>query len=117
MTAWLHRLVCAVLGHSWGYYWYPHGDDWFSNPHERRYCSGCHTDEATNESPRRTSYLPGDLVRITLPPDDICNQDHNGKGVVTHGPDKDGGWIVASRPGALRCEADELTMITPREER
>jgi hypothetical protein len=68
-------------------------------------------------------YLPGDLVRITLPENDPCNNAHNGKGVVIYGPDRkhepgrERGWLVSSAPGSLRCVASELTMITPREDR
>lgn len=69
--------------------------------------------------PRTDNYLPGDLVKIDLGPNDICNDSHNGKGVVIYGPDDSHypGWIVASAPGSLRCVASELTMITPREDR
>jgi len=43
--SWLHRTLCRIFGHSWGYYRYPHGDGWFGGPHERRYCTGCYADE------------------------------------------------------------------------
>jgi len=68
---------------------------------------------------RVAAFLPGDLVRITLPAGDICNDSHNGKGVVIYGPDDNDntGWIVSSAPGSLRCVASELTMITAREDR
>jgi hypothetical protein len=66
---------------------------------------------------RRHEFLPGDLVKITLREDDYCNQFHNGKGVITHGPDDSGGWLVSSAPSGLRCVASELTLIEAREER
>jgi hypothetical protein len=43
---WLRRIFCAVMGHAWGYYRYPDGDDMLCGPHERRYCRRCHADEA-----------------------------------------------------------------------
>lgn len=30
--------------------------------------------------PRKAQFLPGDLVAISLPVNDICNDSHNGKG-------------------------------------
>jgi hypothetical protein len=66
---------------------------------------------------RKAAFLPGDLVHITLNPGDVCAEFNNRHGVVTYGPDSDGGWHVSSAPGSIRCVSRELTMITPREER
>ena len=69
-------------------------------------------------APRTDGYLPGDLVEITLSPGCMFHDEYSGRsGVVTHGPDDDGGWIVSTALGGLRCVAEELTMITPREDR
>lgn len=72
--------------------------------------------EATSR-PRESDFVPGDLVHITLPETDVCAEFNNRHGVVTYGPDRDGGWLVSSAPGSLRCVAGELTMISPREDR
>lgn len=71
-----------------------------------------------NIIPRSAEFLPGDLVQIHTT-DPHC-QEYNGRhGVVIYGPDDDQrtGWLVSSVPGSLRCLADELTMITRREDR
>jgi len=67
--------------------------------------------------PRESDFLPGDLVSISLPGETYFAEFHNRHGVITYGPDIDNGWIVSSAPGSLRCVAEELTMITPREDR
>jgi hypothetical protein len=67
-------------------------------------------------SPRTSNFLPGDLVHVEIE-DDYFQEFNNRHGVITYGPDDNGGWIVSSAPGDLRCVASELTMITPREER
>ena len=69
-----------------------------------------------SKSVRRAEFLPGDLVRMTIT-DKVCQEFNTRSGVVTHGPDDQGGWLVSSAPGSIRCVAEELTMITPREER
>jgi len=61
-------------------------------------------------------FLPGDLVHMEIG-DDYFQEFNNRHGVVTYGPDDDGGWIVSSAAGGLRCVASELTMLTPREAR
>ena len=65
------------------------------------------------------SYLPGDLVYVTLPPGDVCEEYSGRQGVITYGPDESAtpGWHVSVGGGGLRCVASELTMITPREDR
>jgi len=47
------RIVCAILGHKWRTYFYPHGDDWFGNPHDRRACARCGADEVREATPGR----------------------------------------------------------------
>lgn len=62
-------------------------------------------------------YKPGDMVRIDNITDEVCREFNGRHGVITHGPDHEGGWLVASAGSGLRCTAEELTMIIPREER
>lgn len=65
---------------------------------------------------RASGYLPGDMVRISMT--GTFADEYNGRhGVVIYGPDDEKGWLVASAPGSIRCVAEELTMITPREGR
>lgn len=69
---------------------------------------------------RDRNFVPGDLVRISLPPSERSVSEHNGRhGVVIYGPDDDmvPGWLVTSAVGTLRCIGTELTMITTRENR
>ena len=69
-------------------------------------------------SPRTgPDYLPGDLVHIDNITDQICKEFNGRHGVVIYPRDDQGGWLVSSAPGVLRCVAEELTMMTPREER
>jgi hypothetical protein len=68
------------------------------------------------KAPRTSDYLPGDLVNMHIQ-DDYFAEYRNRHGVVIYGPDNDGGWIVNSAPGSIRCTADELTMIAAREDR
>lgn len=66
--------------------------------------------------PRKSKYLPGDLVMMHVTGESWA--DYNGcHGVVTYGPDESGGWQVAAASGGLRCVDEELTMITRREDR
>lgn len=67
-------------------------------------------------SPRKHQYLPGDLVAIHVS-DDMFKEYNGCHGVVTYGPDESEGWQVSASVGSLRCVADELTMITRREDR
>lgn len=65
---------------------------------------------------RKAEFLPGDLVYINVK--DNFFKEYNGThGVVTYGPDEENGWLVTASVGTLRCVADELTMITRREDR
>lgn len=73
--------------------------------------------EPVIEAPQAPQYRPGDMVRITLKPNDTCREFSGRHGVVTYGPDPEGGWLVSSAPGSLRCVASELSMITRREDR
>lgn len=67
-------------------------------------------------TPRKAQYLPGDLVMLHITEKSFA--EYNGcHGVVTYGPDDSGGWQVTASVGSLRCVADELTMITRREDR
>lgn len=68
---------------------------------------------------RKADYLPGDLVRVHTT-DRSCREFNGRHGVVTYGPDGEGdraGWLVSCGTGSLRCMADELTLITRREDR
>lgn len=66
--------------------------------------------------PRKSQYLPGDLVSLHIT--EVSFAEYNGcHGVVTYGPDEGGGWQVSSASGSLRCMSDELTLITRREDR
>jgi hypothetical protein len=66
--------------------------------------------------PRKSKYLPGDLVLISV--SETSFAEYNGcHGVVTYGPDESGGWQVTASVGSLRCVDEELTMITRREDR
>lgn len=65
---------------------------------------------------RKHEYLPGDLVSISVT-DSFCKEYNGCHGVVTYGPDDQGGWQVTASVGTLRCVSDELTMITRREDR
>lgn len=65
---------------------------------------------------RDRQFVPGDEVRMSI--DSQYWQEYNGrKGIVTYGPDTEGGWQVCSAPGTIRCMAEELTMVTRREDR
>jgi hypothetical protein len=66
--------------------------------------------------PRDVAFVPGDMVGMTIR--GYGENAYNGRhGVITYGPDSGDGWIVTSAAGDLRCKADELTMITRREDR
>jgi len=69
------------------------------------------------QAARDRSFVPGDLVLIDNITDQVCGEFNGRHGVVTHGPDQDGGWLVSSAGSGLRCVAEELTLITPREDR
>jgi hypothetical protein len=66
-------------------------------------------------------FLPGDMVRITLPKTDLrLYNDFSGRhGIVVYGPDDrvNPGWQVSCATGTLRCVASELHMMTRREDR
>lgn len=65
---------------------------------------------------RKAQYLPGDLVAMHVTGEYF--KEFNGcRGVVTYGPDDSEGWIVSAADRGIRCTADELTMITRREDR
>jgi hypothetical protein len=66
--------------------------------------------------PRDREFVPGDMVGATIRGEYF--KDFNGRhGVVAYGPDHSGGWQVAFADRMLRCVAEELTMITRREDR
>ena len=65
---------------------------------------------------RKHEYLPGDLVTIHVQ-GEYFKKYNDRHGVVTYGPDSEMGWQVTCAEGTLRCVADELTMITRREDR
>lgn len=73
---------------------------------------------AAGARPEGPAFLPGDMVGIRVT-DEICQEFDGRHGVVVYGPDQDSrpGWLVSSAPGTLRCVAEELTMITRREDR
>ena len=105
---------------------YLHGStdlDWILAQHEARPGSVIIMKRRTPASPaeikdRDENFVPGDLVQLSINHPQV--ERYNGRqGVVTYGPDDDAvtGWIVSTALGEIRCMADELTMITTRENR